>query len=485
VRERGEDAYDFSHGNLRAVAYDGLSSARLRLLHRRVAETLEALFADALDQVSGQIASHLEQADRVEEAITYYRRAAEAAWKLSANGEALTLYKRALLLLETACPAANQQWRRQLLAQLHESVGDVLTLTGQHSEARTAYQSSLALVPTNAGIWQARLHRKMGQTLGVQEHYDQELKAYEQAEAALAGEQTGRSALWWQAWIDIQMSRIERSYYQSQIDELTERVELTRPKVQQYGLPPQRSDFLRSLWLWSFWRDFCSGRERNPTSVECLGYAQALLVARLEMGNDREIGWARWCLGGACLWHGDLDEAEEQLYEALTLGERTGDVTLQARCLGNVIHVYRNRGQVEETRRAGLRALAFATEVGMPYYIGMAKANLAWVAWREGNLDEARELGQAALALWSESSIFIPVRWTALWPLIGTELAQERIPEAMVYARMLLAPAQHLPPEVLYSVIEAALAKWDAGQQDTARRDLDQVTVMAQQMGYM
>ena len=132
-----------------------------------------------------------------------------------------------------------------------------------------------------------------------------------------------------------------------------------------------------------------------------------------------------------------------------------------------------------------MRALAFVAETPMPNYIGMAKANLAWVAWREGNLADAREFGRVALALWSQSSIFIPVRWTALWPLIGTELAQERIPEAMAYARMLLAPAQHLPPEKLSSVVEAALEKWDAGQQDTARRDLDQATVMAQQMGYV
>src|SRR5205823_15131211 len=95
VREQGEDAYDFSHDKLRVVAYAGLSAARRRLLHRRVAEILEALYADALDQVSGHIAFHLEQADRVEQAITYYRRAAEAARKRSANTEALALYRRA------------------------------------------------------------------------------------------------------------------------------------------------------------------------------------------------------------------------------------------------------------------------------------------------------------------------------------------------------------------------------------------------------
>jgi hypothetical protein len=121
----------------------------------------------------------------------------------------------------------------------------------------------------------------------------------------------------------------------------------------------------------------------------------------------------------------------------------------------------------------------------MPYYIGMAKANLAWVAWREGNLAEVRELGCAALALWSQSSIFIPVRWTALWPLIATELAETRIPEAIAYARLLLVPGQHPLPEALYAAVEAALQEWDAGQRDTARRDLDQATMIAQQMGYV
>jgi len=312
------------------------------------------------------------------------------------------------------------------------------------------------------------------------------LHAYDRAEAALARELPGRTPAWWQAWIDIQMSRIELYYYLSQIHEMTERVAQTQPVVQQYGLPAQRAGFLRSLILASLWRDFTAGRhERYMTSEESLGYAQALLATRLEMGNEREVGWARFYLAIACLWHGDLEEAEEQLQAALTLGERTGDVTLQARCLGNLIHVYRNRGQVEATRSASLRALALVTETPMPYYIGMAKANLAWVAWRERNLAEAWELGRAALELWSQSSIFMPVRWTALWPLIGTELAQERIPEAMADARMLLAPGQQLPPEALSAVVEGVLQEWNTGQREIARKNLDQATVMAQLMGYL
>jgi predicted ATPase len=41
IRERGEDAYDFSHGKIRDVAYADLSAARRRLYHRHVGDALQ------------------------------------------------------------------------------------------------------------------------------------------------------------------------------------------------------------------------------------------------------------------------------------------------------------------------------------------------------------------------------------------------------------------------------------------------------------
>ena len=42
VREQSDGSYDFSHANIREVAYAGLSSARRRLLHQRIARALIA-----------------------------------------------------------------------------------------------------------------------------------------------------------------------------------------------------------------------------------------------------------------------------------------------------------------------------------------------------------------------------------------------------------------------------------------------------------
>ena len=101
LREQGTDAYDFGHDKLRQAAYASLSAARQRLLHRRVAQALEAVYADDLDSVSGQVAAHYERANQSEQAIPYYQRAAESAQRIYANEEAIRYYQRALALLET------------------------------------------------------------------------------------------------------------------------------------------------------------------------------------------------------------------------------------------------------------------------------------------------------------------------------------------------------------------------------------------------
>jgi predicted ATPase len=45
LREMAGDSYDFTHEKLREACYDGMSAARRRLAHRRVAEAVEAVGA--------------------------------------------------------------------------------------------------------------------------------------------------------------------------------------------------------------------------------------------------------------------------------------------------------------------------------------------------------------------------------------------------------------------------------------------------------
>jgi DNA-binding SARP family transcriptional activator/predicted ATPase len=101
VREQGANSYDFSHDLIRDVAYATISPMRRRLLHRRVAQALEHVFASSLDATSSQIAIHYEHAGMPEQAIVYYQRAARAALHVYAYQQAIQFIDKALALLLT------------------------------------------------------------------------------------------------------------------------------------------------------------------------------------------------------------------------------------------------------------------------------------------------------------------------------------------------------------------------------------------------
>jgi DNA-binding winged helix-turn-helix (wHTH) protein/tetratricopeptide (TPR) repeat protein len=73
--------YSFVHALYREVLYERQSPARRTMLHRRVAERLEEVFAATLDDVTPELAHHFEKGAEWVRAVKYLRRAAD----LSAN----------------------------------------------------------------------------------------------------------------------------------------------------------------------------------------------------------------------------------------------------------------------------------------------------------------------------------------------------------------------------------------------------------------
>ncbi len=108
VREQGANSYDFTHDKLREIAYAEVSAPQRWLLHRRIAQALEATNAADLAPISGQIASQYERAGMADRAIPYYQRAAVVAQRLYANEDAINLLSRGLTLLEQLPPGANR-----------------------------------------------------------------------------------------------------------------------------------------------------------------------------------------------------------------------------------------------------------------------------------------------------------------------------------------------------------------------------------------
>ncbi len=98
LREQ-RDGYDFSHDLLRDAAYASVSPPRRWLLHRRLAQGIELLYAGHVDDVAAQLAEQYDRGGRPDRAFGYFSRAAEVAGAVFANAEALRHRRRCLDLV--------------------------------------------------------------------------------------------------------------------------------------------------------------------------------------------------------------------------------------------------------------------------------------------------------------------------------------------------------------------------------------------------
>ena len=483
IRERArlpELEYIFKHELTREAAYNGLLKKQRRVFHRQVAEALERLSPDRIEEQVGLLAHHWERAGDADKATEYLLRAGDQARRAYASQEAIDYYRRALALLEaSAADESRADWQLQMATQLHESLGDVLALTGRYDEARSAYQGALAQVPKGDPIWQARLHRRIGTAWDEQNRHEEASEAYDIAEITL-GEEPAESALdWWQEWLEIQHRQIWLCYGLNRLQEMVELAGRTRPVVEKYGTPFQRGGFFQGLTLLGLRKD------RYLVSEETVAYARASLEAFRESGNLSAATLAQSGLGFTLLWRGELDEAEKHMLAGLRQAERIGDVAVQSRNLTYLTMLHRRRGQIKDVKYYVSRSMAVATARQMLEYIGMAKANLAWVAWREGNLSAAQDNGRVALETWQQAPLASPFQWAALWPLMAVAMTQNRVSEAIDHARVLLEPSQQRLPDALAGMIQKAVVTWEGGRSEMAHAHLSRAIELVQELGYL
>lgn len=103
--------YTFGHDKFREVAYDELSHARRRLLHRRAGEALaeRARGRRSPESWAGQLAHHFRAAHEFERAATFCLQGGDAAAVAHAYAEATALYRTAIDCLGALAPTPERQ----------------------------------------------------------------------------------------------------------------------------------------------------------------------------------------------------------------------------------------------------------------------------------------------------------------------------------------------------------------------------------------
>ena len=388
--------YRFVHALYHDVLYDSLPPARRRRLARTIAGALLELHAARLAPVASTVAVLLETARDFGPAADHYLSAARRSAAAHASREAALLCAKGIECAESLSEGPEREERLRALSALRdESLGDACEMAGRRAEARELYDSARRHLSERDPVGRARLCRKNGRTWQLEANYEEALKAHARAEAALQqGEED--SAERWREWIQIQLDRMELHYFARHLPELDELVSSARGVIDAHGTPAQRAKFFVSLNLAGM------RRERYRPSEATLGHARAGFTASRDSGDLREEAWARFGLAFCHLWRGELEPAEEHLLGSLETCERVGDETTRTRCLTYLTCLYRMRGDVARCRDHAARSLESARTTGMKEYVATARANEAWIAWREGDAASARAKAREAVGIWRQ-----------------------------------------------------------------------------------
>ena len=130
--------YIFKHALTQEVAYGSLLRQRRREIHGRIAQTIEQLYADRLEEHYEILAHHYEQSGNAAKAVRYLMMAGEKSNRHSAVHAAREFFRKALEAAENAHIGLDPETEVRVhrgLASASQEIGDIDTAVAEYREA--------------------------------------------------------------------------------------------------------------------------------------------------------------------------------------------------------------------------------------------------------------------------------------------------------------------------------------------------------------
>jgi tetratricopeptide (TPR) repeat protein len=328
--------YQFSHSLIQDVLHRNLQGKRRILLHRKMAEILEQLYAKNIAAVAHKLAIHFDEGRLPAKAYDFSLMGAESARRMYAHRDAIELIRRAL---------RNAQDDAQKLRAL-ELLGETSHFIGQYPDALASYTEALDLVQANGGgLHEITLRRRL---------------------VTLERDHGGSP-------LDV---------VQTQLDELAGRARALGAN----------DELCEILWL----LNSLPGAQGSTAAVERARDALALCE---QAGDAAHVARAHSGVARALAFGTDAAEAVPHLESALRLFEQVGDRFQIGNChnLLGVLRMMRGDYRAATTELAAA-AQAF-DDVGAPYHEAGVRNNLGVLLTRLGDWERAEENLREAIRL--------------------------------------------------------------------------------------
>ncbi|MDI6782477.1 MAG: tetratricopeptide repeat protein [bacterium] len=334
--------YLFRHTVTQEVTYNTLLVKRRKLFHGKIAQCLEAIYADRLDEHYELIAHHYSNSDDNGKALAYLVKAGDKCRKLYANEAALDFYSQALKRCEYHPGTPHQV--KELEATLRISRGTVSELIGNITSALSDNTTAAELaqgigsIPLLIRAYQniGELHRQLGK---FQDAIDFEKKAFELC--------------------------------QQQND--------------------QKAELHCTNRLAVVYRDLGQFESAVHYFQEVLRLSQEQKDLMLVAHAHNNLGLTFWSMG-------NYAEAISHIQRALELREELGDKKGQVAGSNNLGILYEKQGKLNEALSAYGDCVRLAREIGFKKGEMAGKTNIGWIYWLHGQEKDALVTYRSVLA---------------------------------------------------------------------------------------
>jgi len=337
----GVREYEFKHHLLHQVTYDTVLKAAKRDLHKRTADWLVGVTGARIGEHLGLIADHYERAGEAASAVTYLRRAAEAAYATASYGAGLAWIERAFTLV------GDDQRAR---FELHTLAGQLHNGTGRRVEQARAYEAMLACAEVlDDDAMRARTYRNLSLAALIRGDLDGAIGMAERADALamMLGDDVTRCGA--------MLERGQAYIVRSEFDAAEATFLAALPIIAKIARPDLECVALNRL------NALERSRGRYDRSRDYL--ERALAIAR-DTSNKRFEGGLLNNLATLELAVGQLDLARTHALEGLEISRAIGDRGSEPYPLSNLAGIFYELGEPERAAEFAHRSLEISRSVG-------------------------------------------------------------------------------------------------------------------------
>jgi tetratricopeptide (TPR) repeat protein len=338
-----EEEYSFTHVLMQETIYQNILRPRRAVFHQRVAEAIEALYQEGLDEYYEQLAYHYERSSADEKAVEYLLKAGEKARRAYLNDEAIGYFQRALERLDmSALGRARKDWRLEAIRGLgqvyYEGTRSVVEAE-EYLRQAIALGREIGLAPREL----APLYFRLGHWLLFRGPFDEMLRVGEEGLALLGTDTQSAEAALLNVIIGCAHGRLGHR---------EEAREFHLRNAQFVRDLPYSSEEIRSVY--GILAETYYYEERN--FEEAMGWLHVLERRAQEHHDLRALGIVHHTAAGFSESRGDQSGRMAHLQQGLELYTKTGDAKHESWIWGQLGQTFLELGDLQKAEEHLQRA---------------------------------------------------------------------------------------------------------------------------------